>query len=137
MTSSSISKKTFGIFLPKISWNTLRLHSTKPPMQVEAPPPPETFDNINDMIVWENAVLRKALEREQKENEGIRKEIALLRVTLIEKSSKLLDMQQELTSYKNTYTAKQMMLEESMLHVISVNKTPLIWLKKNITQKHP
>jgi len=106
-------------------------------MQVEAPPPPETFDNINDMIVWENAVLRKALEREQKENEGIRKEIALLRVTLIEKSSKLLDMQQELTSYKNTYTAKQMMLEESMLHVISVNKTPLIWLKKNITQKHP
>lgn len=106
-------------------------------MQVEAPPPPETFDNISDMIVSENAVLRKALEREQKENEKIRDEIAHLRVALLEKSSRLLDAERELTSYITNYAKKQKILEESISHAYCLIKTPLIWRKKNIPKKHP
>ena len=85
---------------------------------------------MNDMIVWENSALRSALENEQKENEEIRAEVTYLRRVLEEKSSQLLDMEQQLISYMNLYTKNQKILEESLVHCYTINRTPLTWLKE-------
>ena len=99
-------------------------------MEESAPPPPPspdtcTYNNVNDMIVWENAALRKALEHERCENEAIREENTLLRNLAQDRASKLLDMQQQFFDFRNMYAERMAQLEDSVLRTWSIFKLPI------------